>query len=195
MLTSAEIQTKLNAQLEASFARDQRVLSPKKLPGKSSENGGVPANAMEVDSLPKADVEGKIAVEDGDTFTVLLTGNHKITVQLYGVDAPELKQDFGDKAKQFTTSFLSTTAYAKVFGQQVKVHKGSEIVTVTLGWVFVGPKCLNKELVNAGFAWWSQEFAPKELKLRDLEKQARVAKVGLWSQANPTAPWEWRKDK
>jgi hypothetical protein len=29
---------------------------------------------------------------------------------------------------------------------------------------------------------------------RDLEKEARAAERGLWSEPKPVAPWEWRKD-
>jgi micrococcal nuclease len=28
-----------------------------------------------------------------------------------------------------------------------------------------------------------------------LEQKARAAKIGLWSDPNPTAPWDWRKSK
>ena len=35
--------------------------------------------------------------------------------------------------------------------------------------------------------------ARREMVLRDLEKEARAAKHGLWSDPKPVAPWEWRK--
>lgn len=31
--------------------------------------------------------------------------------------------------------------------------------------------------------------------LAKLETEARVNKIGLWSQANPVAPWDWRRSK
>ena len=37
-------------------------------------------------------------------------------------------------------------------------------------------------------------IAPNRCDLAKLEKEARVAKVGLWSLPNPVPPWEFRKD-
>jgi endonuclease YncB( thermonuclease family) len=53
---------------------------------------------------------------------------------------------------------------------------------------------LNQELVPAGLAWWYERYARRETVLRDLEQEARDAKRGLWSDRNPVAPWDWRKD-
>ncbi len=41
-----------------------------------------------------------IRVIDGDTIVVLI-GNDKIKVRLYGVDCPEIDQRYGKKAKRF----------------------------------------------------------------------------------------------
>jgi endonuclease YncB( thermonuclease family) len=53
---------------------------------------------------------------------------------------------------------------------------------------------LNQELVRAGLAWWYQRYARRETVLRDLERDARAAKRGLWADPQgPVPPWEWRK--
>jgi endonuclease YncB( thermonuclease family) len=31
--------------------------------------------------------------------------------------------------------------------------------------------------------------------LAEAEKAARAAKRGMWADENPTAPWDWRRDK
>ena len=49
---------------------------------------------------------------DGDTITVL-QNSKQYKIRLYGIDTPEKKQDFGKKAKRFTSSM--------VFKQHVKV--------------------------------------------------------------------------
>jgi len=36
-------------------------------------------------------------------------------------------------------------------------------------------------------------YAPGDLELEKLEKEARVAKKGLWADPHPVPPWEWRK--
>ena len=57
-----------------------------------------------------AEIKGKVvAVSDGDTITVLDEmdkGNFKI--RLDKIDAPEKKQPFGSKAKQFLSSLCSS---------------------------------------------------------------------------------------
>src|SRR5688572_5877359 len=46
-------------------------------------------------------IEGKvIKVHDGDTVTVLDQDNKKFTIRLEGIDAPELKQEFGSASQQ-----------------------------------------------------------------------------------------------
>ena len=52
---------------------------------------------------------------------------------------------------------------------------------------------LNQELVRAGLAWWYQQYARRELILRDLEQEARAARRGLWKDPQPVPPWDWRK--
>jgi len=126
-----------------------------------------------------------VGVSDGDTIKVMLQGR-AVTVRLYGVDSPEKKQAFGERAKQFTSQ--------AVFGKPVTVYsKGSDRYGRTLGWVFVGKACLNAELIRSGHAWWYKQFSPKEIKLQQLETEARTARRGLWVDAAPVAPWAFRK--
>ena len=67
-------------------------------------------------SLFSAEIRGRVvAVSDGDTITVLDEmdkGNFKI--RLDKIDAPEKKQAFGNRAKQFLS--------ALIFGKQVAVR-------------------------------------------------------------------------
>src|SRR5690606_13049559 len=39
-------------------------------------------------------------VSDGDTLRLAVTGQDEITVRLYGIDAPESKQSYGETAAQ-----------------------------------------------------------------------------------------------
>jgi type III restriction enzyme len=55
---------------------------------------------------------------------------------------------------------------------------------------------VNLELVRRGLAWWYRHYAPKDKKLeRAEEEEARTAKRGLWADAEPIPPWEWRKGR
>jgi len=51
---------------------------------------------------------------------------------------------------------------------------------------------LGQQLVKAGLAWWYEKYAPGDQTLAALQTAAKSAGVGLWSDANPIPPWEWR---
>ena len=125
-----------------------------------------------------------IGVTDGDTLTVLVNQQPQ-QIRLYGIDCPERKQDFGTKAKQFTSDFA--------FGQVAQVQvRATDSYNRTVASVQVEGKSLNEALVQAGLAWWYRRYAPQEKTLERLEQQARQAKRGLWSLPNPVAPWQFR---
>lgn len=134
-----------------------------------------------------------VGVSDGDTLKVLReTARRKeeVRVRLWGVDAPETKQAFGTKSKQFTSDL--------VFGKSVTVLVAdTDRYGRTVAWVTVGSggeaKALNLELLKAGMGWWYESYAKKAYELRDAMEAAKRAKVGLWSEPNPVAPWEFRK--
>jgi endonuclease YncB( thermonuclease family) len=54
---------------------------------------------------------------------------------------------------------------------------------------------LNEALVAEGLAWVYDAYCHEELcqRLRELEQQARREKRGLWAEAEPTPPSEWRR--
>jgi micrococcal nuclease len=76
-------------------------------------------------------IQGKvISIADGDTITVL-QNSKQYKIRLYGIDTPEKKQDFGQKAKQFTSSM--------VFKQHVKVVVyDTDRYGRTVGVVYIG---------------------------------------------------------
>ena len=47
-----------------------------------------------------------IKISDGDTI-VVLSGKEQTKVRLYGIDAPELKQPYGKKSKQFLSNLIT----------------------------------------------------------------------------------------
>ena len=125
-----------------------------------------------------------VGVSDGDTITVLY-GTTEATVRLNGIDCPEKRQPFGARAKQLTSQLA--------FGKTVTVRPfGKDRYGRTLGEV-VPPdgRALNQELVAAGMAWHYTQYSKDETLAR-LERQAREVRVGLWSEARPVAPWEFR---
>lgn len=126
-----------------------------------------------------------IGVTDGDTIVVLTNENKQIKIRLEGIDCPETKQDFGTKAKQATVDLC--------FQKIVKVKQsGTDRYGRMLAFVFVDEVCINKELLKQGMAWHYKKYN-SDPELAQLEEKARKKKIGLWSQNNPTAPWDFRK--
>ena len=52
-------------------------------------------------------------------------------------------------------------------------------------------RSLSQELVRAGYAWWFRKYS-RDGRLARLEEEARQDRRGLWADAAPQAPWEYR---
>lgn len=54
---------------------------------------------------------------------------------------------------------------------------------------------LNEVLVAEGLAWVYEEYCHEDLcpRLRELEQQARRERRGLWAEAAPIRPAQWRR--
>ena len=128
-----------------------------------------------------------VGVKDGDTV-VLLKNGEEVTVRLYGVDTPEKKQAYGQKAKQFTSDM--------VFGKQVRliVHNKDRYGRTVGTIILPDGRNLNEELIKNGFAWHYKAYS-KDVNLANAEVDARRFKRGLWADPNPVAPWDFRKNK
>lgn len=123
-----------------------------------------------------------VSIHDGDTITIL-QGKQQIKVRLFGIDAPELKQPYGKKSKQFLASLIA--------GQVVEVEpKGKDRYKRTLGIIYYKWQDINVQMVLNGYAWAYEKYSRIYV---DQEKLAREKKLGLWQSSDPTPPWEWRK--
>ena len=133
-------------------------------------------------------LEGKVVkIADGDTLTLLTSSNEQVKIRLAGIDTPEKKQPFGNKAKQA----LANLAFQKqaLIEVEVKDRYGR-----TVGVVFVDGLNVNAELVKQGMAWVYRKYTDDK-RLYVLESEAKQAKRGLWLDKNPIPPWEWRRGK
>jgi len=132
-----------------------------------------------------------VGIADGDTLRVLyVDGDTKteIKIRLNGIDAPEKKQPFGEQSKQA----LSTLA----FGKDLTVNAtGRDYFGRLLAWLSVGSTPINATMVKDGFAWWYRKYAPDNGELAQAEADARANHRGLWIDAAPVAPWEWRRKR
>ena len=131
-------------------------------------------------------ITGKVvSVADGDTITVLDSTKKQHKIRFQHIDTPEKKQAFGQKAKQYLSKM--------VFGKTVKVSiKEKDRYGRSIGTVYLGKKNINLEMVKAGFAWHYKAYS-KDKTFADAETKAIKAKIGLWADKNPIAPWEYRR--
>ena len=125
-----------------------------------------------------------VAVADGDTLTLAVDGNEPIHIRLAGIDAPEHDQPFGPRSKQS----LAELAFGKMASVAVgKIDDyGRRIGVVTVAGVDVAA-----EQVRRGLAWVYRHYSD-DARLLALEAEAKAARRGLWADANPIPPWEWR---
>lgn len=136
-------------------------------------------------------ITGKVVgVSDGDTITVLDAARAQTKIRLAGIDAPEKSQAFGNRSKQHLSDL--------VFGKVVEIDWGkTDKYGRTVGKVTVGGKDANLSQVRAGLAWhykaYEKEQSPKDrADYAQAEIDARTRKAGLWADANPIPPWDFR---
>jgi micrococcal nuclease len=142
-----------------------------------------------ISNLFFSQIKGKVvAVKDGDTVVILLSGKTQETLRLADVDCPENGQAFGKNAKQFTSS--------QVFGKTVIFYRiGKDRYRRTIAKVFYeNDKYLSAEIIKAGFGWWYFK-ASRNMELQKLQDQAKERKLGLWTDKNAVAPWDFRDSK
>ena len=121
------------------------------------------------------------SVTDGDTVVIGRNGSVRV-VDLVGIDAPELSQDFGIEARD--------TIRAWTKGKKVTVELLGKEGSATGARIMVDGEDLAAKLVAAGLAWASKDASGEALKAA--QEKARAASEGLWAKANPTAPWDYR---
>ncbi|WP_457573033.1 thermonuclease family protein [Desulfolithobacter sp.] len=131
-----------------------------------------------------------VKVLDGDSLRVK-KGNRILEIRLYGIDAPEYGQPYGDKAKRFASQLL----YKKTVSLTSKdVDRYGRIVAL----VKSDGRLVNRELVREGFAWVYPKYCQEQplcSSLKRLEYKARRARRGLWKAKNPVSPWRWKQQE
>lgn len=146
--------------------------------------------ALLVAPFATADLTGKVVkIQDGDTITILDKNNVQHRIRFTQIDAPESNQPWGAKSKGYLTSRLA--------GENVVVvSAGKDDYKRVLGTVYLSGVNINEEQVKTGNAWVYTRYATDK-SLFEMEKQARMNKIGLWQlpENERIAPWIWRKSK
>lgn len=131
-------------------------------------------------------IEGRVVgVSDGDTLTLLTPDKQQVKVRLAEIDAPEKAQAFGNKSKQS----LAGICFDKpaVLDVQDTDRYGRTVARVVCGDVDA-----NAEQVRRGFAWVYDRYV-KDRSLYAVQHDARYNSRGLWRDASPVPPWEFRR--
>lgn len=146
---------------------------------------------MWVGALHGETLQGKVVgISDGDTITVLDGNKTQHKIRLAGIDAPEKSQAFGERSKQHLSDL--------VFGKTVTVDwNKTDKYGRTIGKVIVNGQDANLRQVQAGMAWHYKQYekeqsASDRSSYANSEANARALKVGLWRNATPTPPWDFR---
>ena len=125
-----------------------------------------------------------VAVSDGDTLTCLTDAKRQLKVRLYAIDAPEKQQAFGQQAKKRLSDLVyNQTVTLKITDTD---RYGRTVADITLGSLNV-----NQQMVKDGYAWAYHRYG--STRYAQEEKAARQAKLGLWRDAHPIEPSQWRK--
>ena len=124
-----------------------------------------------------------VKIIDGDTITILTNNKNGLKVRLYGIDAPEIKQNFGKTSKQYLSSLIAGKIVEVKSGGQDKYGR-------ILGIIYVENTDINAKMVKEGYAWvfvkYSKVYAIQQ-------SRAQKNRVGLWQQKDPRAPWDFRR--
>ena len=124
---------------------------------------------------------------------MLLDADHQqYKIRLIGIDAPEKKQPFGQRSRQSLGELVAgRTVTAEWFKRD---RYGRTLARI------IGPdgRDINLEQLRRGMAWHYKQYArdqhPSDRVLyAGVEDEAERRRVGLWADASPQPPWEFRK--
>lgn len=124
-----------------------------------------------------------VSVTDGDTIAVIRDG-YATPVRLDGIDCPESGQPFSQRARRRVAE-LALRKIAEVRVTTTDIHQR------LVARVLVDGVDLSTTLVREGLAWHFLRYST-DPELAAAEAAARAARVGIWSEPNPVAPWDWR---
>lgn len=129
-----------------------------------------------------------VAIADGDTLSARCDSQSEqrtIIVRLSQIDAPERRQPWGERSRQH----LAVLCFKKAATVR---EEGRDRYRRMLASVECDGTDANAAQVQAGMAWVFDRYVT-DRSLYSLQGQAQEAKRGLWADAEPVPPWEWRR--
>jgi endonuclease YncB( thermonuclease family) len=134
-----------------------------------------------------------VGIIDGDTITLLDSINAQHRVRLQGIDAPESHQDFGEQSKKSLSEMIFDKQVTAVCDKTDQY--GRQVCKI-----MCDDKDINLEQVKSGMAWhykfYEREQSPGDREsYARAEDEARQVHRGLWRDANPIEPSEFRREE
>jgi endonuclease YncB( thermonuclease family) len=109
--------------------------------------------------------------------------------RLAEVDAPELNQPYGERAKRELASLVAKQ-------NLVIMPFDTDRYGRTVAYVWAAGVQVNREMVRRGAAWFYDAYSRGDA-LYHIEQEARQARRGLWALplAERVEPWVWRRER
>jgi len=134
-------------------------------------------------------------VIDGDSLEVKYAGlfsflRRPFPVRLYGIDAPELAQPYGQESRKQLQSLvrrggirmeaMATDRYGRTVGLLYRRRRRQS---------------RNAEMVRSGMAWWYRRYGGRDLGFPEAEAEAKRRRRGVWRDGDRIRrPWDYRAD-
>jgi micrococcal nuclease len=143
-----------------------------------------------------------IHVYDGDSLALQDQAGVRHEIRMAAIDAPEFGQAHSMRSKRHLESMVLRQAVRLVWHRRESHGR-------LLGKVLFRPAgCKDCPMdrdaallqLEAGMAWWYREFKNEQTLAEQgyyeyAEFDARMKRLGLWSQSEPIAPWVWRRGR
>jgi endonuclease YncB( thermonuclease family) len=132
-------------------------------------------------------------VIDGDTIVI-----EEGKVRLFGIDAPESKQVFGEESTEYLKRLLGT--YSKIYIDKHGHDKYQRIIGTLFGsndvlFSRTSATNINYKMVTDGYAWAYPQYIHNDIIRNEYvkaENEARANFRGLWRNPNPQRPGDFR---
>lgn len=134
-------------------------------------------------------------VQDGDTFVFRSDSGQRLRIRVAGIDAPEKNQPYADRSRQhlrelFRERRLKVAPIKQdVFGRTVARIEVQQQDGATVDAALAQ--------LEAGLAWHFKRYKADQtrdefVRYAQAEREARAARIGLWTEPEPQAPWVFR---
>ena len=187
-LTGALLMTALFAACSAPSTRTRRVDASR--PARATPS----YESRSSQTTPASTFTGRVVnVPDGDTIVVLADDNRTHEIRLQGIDAPEGGQAFGDRSRQNLSDLIAGNEVTVTWYKRDRYKR-------LVGEVSINGSDICLEQINSGMAWHykyyqSEQSAEDRAIYAEAELAARAARRGLWTDANPIPPWNFRNGR